>query len=222
MLGACFDMSAEIAGSKGFPPGAVSAERWRGRHRCTERVAGQVEAKQSSSEAGQLADLPSPLPFLRLLSVFSFGCKQIYKCREASCPRPACYKSYPSSKEDDPPCEVAGCKGTMELLRHVSFIGASLASLLQLSEQDRWEHGSEGLFVLRVCCRAIAVAVCWGRRAGYRGRRWETFEQKQRSTSALSLGWPVAAARVGEIRARASGRLEDGRGPAFRSCGFRC
>lgn len=37
--------------------------------------------------------------------------------------RPACYRAYGSSKEDNPQCEVPGFEqGGMELLRHVSFV----------------------------------------------------------------------------------------------------
>jgi translation initiation factor 2 subunit 3 len=45
---------------------------------------------------------------------------KIYKCDSEKCPRPACYKSYKSEKEVDPPCEREGCTGTYRLLRHVS------------------------------------------------------------------------------------------------------
>ncbi|KAI9278954.1 eukaryotic translation initiation factor 2 subunit 3 [Phascolomyces articulosus] len=47
---------------------------------------------------------------------------KIYKCRNSECPRPGCYRSYGSSKEDNPPCERPGCGGKMELVRHVSFV----------------------------------------------------------------------------------------------------
>ncbi|KAN0061337.1 eukaryotic translation initiation factor 2 subunit gamma [Thecaphora frezii] len=47
---------------------------------------------------------------------------KIYKCERESCPRPQCYRSYPSDKEANPPCEVPGCDGKMQLLRHVSFV----------------------------------------------------------------------------------------------------
>jgi translation initiation factor 2 subunit 3 len=47
---------------------------------------------------------------------------KIYKCSNDACPRPACYKSYGSSKEDHPPCLVEGCGHKMNLLRHVSFV----------------------------------------------------------------------------------------------------
>lgn len=37
--------------------------------------------------------------------------------------RPACYKAYGSSKEDNPPCDYPGFEATdMELVRHVSFV----------------------------------------------------------------------------------------------------
>ncbi|CAE5962747.1 unnamed protein product [Arabidopsis arenosa] len=48
---------------------------------------------------------------------------KIYQCEDNKCPRPMCYKSYGSGKEDNPNCDVPGfenCK--MKLLRHVSFV----------------------------------------------------------------------------------------------------
>lgn len=102
-----------------------------------------------SCQAAQLT-LPSPRsPCVPPLPPFR-PTSQIYKCREPSCPRPACYKSYPSSKEDDPPCEVPGCKGTMELLRHVSFIGASF-------------------FLPRFACGLVMRARWWTVRWGWAG-----------------------------------------------------
>jgi len=47
---------------------------------------------------------------------------KIFKCSNSACPRPGCYKSYGSSKEDNPPCERSGCGGTMKLVRHISFV----------------------------------------------------------------------------------------------------
>ncbi|KAF7307783.1 Translation initiation factor eIF2 gamma subunit [Mycena kentingensis (nom. inval.)] len=47
---------------------------------------------------------------------------KIYKCENAACPRPGCYRSYSSSKEDSPPCERPGCNSRMKLIRHVSFV----------------------------------------------------------------------------------------------------
>ena len=41
---------------------------------------------------------------------------KIYKCD--TCPRPKCYKSYGSEKEDSPDCDTVGCNGKLELLRH--------------------------------------------------------------------------------------------------------
>lgn len=35
---------------------------------------------------------------------------KIYKCADARCPRPACYKAYSSSKEDSPKCDVPGAQ----------------------------------------------------------------------------------------------------------------
>ena len=47
---------------------------------------------------------------------------KIYKCDNEACPRPQCYRSFPSSTRDDLPCERQGCEGTYKLLRHVSFV----------------------------------------------------------------------------------------------------
>ncbi|CAA7032044.1 unnamed protein product [Microthlaspi erraticum] len=48
---------------------------------------------------------------------------KIYKCEDDKCPRPLCYKSYGSGKEDNPNCDVPGFeKSKMKLLRHVSFV----------------------------------------------------------------------------------------------------
>lgn len=47
---------------------------------------------------------------------------KVYKCDSSSCPRPGCYKSCGSSKEDSFPCERTGCSGKYKLVRHVSFV----------------------------------------------------------------------------------------------------
>ena len=47
---------------------------------------------------------------------------KIFKCTNPECKAPGCYKSYGSSKEDNPICTVEGCGHPMELVRHVSFV----------------------------------------------------------------------------------------------------
>ncbi|KAH8114482.1 translation initiation factor eIF2 gamma subunit [Phellopilus nigrolimitatus] len=47
---------------------------------------------------------------------------KMYKCENEACPRPGCYRSYRSDKEDRPPCERPGCGHRMKLLRHGSFV----------------------------------------------------------------------------------------------------
>jgi|ERR1712050_198953 len=47
---------------------------------------------------------------------------KIFKCDGASCPRPGCYRSQGSAKEDSFPCDRPGCNGRFRLLRHVSFV----------------------------------------------------------------------------------------------------
>jgi len=47
---------------------------------------------------------------------------KVYKCDSPACPRPGCYKSCGSNKEDTFPCERLGCSGKFQLVRHVSFV----------------------------------------------------------------------------------------------------
>ena len=47
---------------------------------------------------------------------------KIYKCDYDQCPRPGCYRSAGSNKEDDFPCDRPGCPGRFRVLRHVSFV----------------------------------------------------------------------------------------------------
>ncbi|KLO08031.1 translation initiation factor eIF2 gamma subunit [Schizopora paradoxa] len=47
---------------------------------------------------------------------------KIFKCENETCPRPGCYKSYPSETKDRPECERSGCGHCMRLIRHVSFV----------------------------------------------------------------------------------------------------
>jgi len=47
---------------------------------------------------------------------------KVYKCDGPSCPRPSCYKSCGSSKEDSFSCDRTGCNGKFRLVRHVSFV----------------------------------------------------------------------------------------------------
>merc|ERR1711939_345634 len=47
---------------------------------------------------------------------------KVYKCDNASCPRPGCYRSAGSSKEDAFQCDRVGCSGKFKLQRHVSFV----------------------------------------------------------------------------------------------------
>ncbi|KAL6041546.1 Eukaryotic translation initiation factor 2 subunit 3 [Balamuthia mandrillaris] len=47
---------------------------------------------------------------------------KIYECDNPSCARPGRFRSFGSNKEDVFPCPNAGCKGKMQLKRHVSFV----------------------------------------------------------------------------------------------------
>lgn len=45
---------------------------------------------------------------------------KVFKCDDDTCPRPDCYSTFGSSKEDKPACKL--CGGPMTLMRHVSFV----------------------------------------------------------------------------------------------------
>lgn len=47
---------------------------------------------------------------------------KIFKCDNDACPRPSCYRSAGSNKEDSFPCDRSGCGGKFKLMRHVSFV----------------------------------------------------------------------------------------------------
>ncbi|KAI2809595.1 hypothetical protein RDWZM_003173 [Blomia tropicalis] len=47
---------------------------------------------------------------------------KIYRCDGPNCPRPDCYCSASSNKEDEFKCDRAECTGKYQLLRHVSFV----------------------------------------------------------------------------------------------------
>ncbi|KAJ1931741.1 eukaryotic translation initiation factor 2 subunit gamma, partial [Kickxella alabastrina] len=47
---------------------------------------------------------------------------KIYKCDNPECPRPGCYRSFASDRPAEIPCERPGCSGTLQLIRHVSFV----------------------------------------------------------------------------------------------------
>lgn len=47
---------------------------------------------------------------------------KIYKCENEKCPRPTCYISGGSNKDDSFPCLRPACSGRFQLVRHVSFV----------------------------------------------------------------------------------------------------
>lgn len=65
-----------------------------------------------------------PIVFWRhhKLTFFRYANAKIYKCDSSKCPRPTCYRSASSIKEDSFPCDRLGCTGKFQLLRHVSFV----------------------------------------------------------------------------------------------------
>lgn len=63
-------------------------------------------------------------PFDKYIYIFLTGYAnaKIYKCNNEKCPRPACYISGGSSKDDQLPCLRPACPGKFEVVRHVSFV----------------------------------------------------------------------------------------------------
>lgn len=59
-----------------------------------------------------------------VLSNYSIGYAnaKIYKCDNDKCPRPTCFISGGSSKDDSFPCLSSTCTGRFRLIRHVSFV----------------------------------------------------------------------------------------------------
>nr|CAD7426987.1 unnamed protein product [Timema monikensis] len=58
----------------------------------------------------------------RMLCKCGYANAKIYKCDNDKCPRPACYISGGSSKDDSFPCLRPNCTGRFKLIRHVSFV----------------------------------------------------------------------------------------------------
>ncbi|KAJ8933630.1 hypothetical protein NQ314_013893 [Rhamnusium bicolor] len=56
------------------------------------------------------------------LTKLGYANAKIYKCDNPKCPRPACYISGSSSKDDSFPCLRPACTGRFQLVRHVSFV----------------------------------------------------------------------------------------------------
>lgn len=62
---------------------------------------------------------PSNFPFS---SPIGYANAKIFKCDNPKCPRPVCYTSGGSSKDDSFPCYRPACTGRFQLVRHVSFV----------------------------------------------------------------------------------------------------
>lgn len=60
--------------------------------------------------------------FIDLFFIKGYANAKIYKCDYAKCPRPACYISGSSSKDDSFPCLRPACSGRFQIVRHVSFV----------------------------------------------------------------------------------------------------
>ncbi|KAF8889092.1 translation initiation factor eIF2 gamma subunit [Infundibulicybe gibba] len=78
---------------------------------------------------------------------------KIYKCENEACPRPGCYRSYRSDKEDNPPCERPGCGHRMKLIRHVSFVdcpGHDILMATMLNETCPQPQTSEHLAAVEI------------------------------------------------------------------------
>lgn len=59
---------------------------------------------------------------LNNIFILGYANAKIYKCDNPKCPRPTCYISGGSSKDDHFPCLRPSCSGRFRLVRHVSFV----------------------------------------------------------------------------------------------------
>ena len=70
--------------------------------------------------------ISSVMTFSNILMIFygfpGYANAKIYKCDNKKCPRPTCYTSGGSSKDDSFPCYRPACTGRFQLVRHVSFV----------------------------------------------------------------------------------------------------
>lgn len=55
-------------------------------------------------------------------SIVGYANAKIFECDNPKCPRPVCYTSGGSSKDDSFPCYRPSCSGRFQLVRHVSFV----------------------------------------------------------------------------------------------------
>ncbi|XP_012347907.1 histone-lysine N-methyltransferase Su(var)3-9 isoform X1 [Apis florea] len=61
-------------------------------------------------------------PYTVDAAIYGYANAKIYKCDNEKCPRPGCYISGGSSKDDSFPCLRPVCPGRFQLVRHVSFV----------------------------------------------------------------------------------------------------
>ncbi|XP_006620531.1 uncharacterized protein LOC102679385 isoform X2 [Apis dorsata] len=61
-------------------------------------------------------------PYTVDAAIYGYANAKIYKCDNEKCPRPGCYISGGSSKDDSFPCLRPVCSGRFQLVRHVSFV----------------------------------------------------------------------------------------------------
>lgn len=77
----------------------------------------QREALSNISEHGIIQFIPLSYPFFS-----GYANAKIFKCDNPKCPRPVCYTSGGSSKDDSFPCYRPSCTGRFQLVRHISFV----------------------------------------------------------------------------------------------------
>jgi translation initiation factor 2 gamma subunit (eIF-2gamma) len=74
-------------------------------------------------ENSDFAEQNQPTKLKFVISPFSgYANAKVFKCDHPKCPRPTCYTSGGSSKDDSFPCFRANCTGRFQLVRHVSFV----------------------------------------------------------------------------------------------------
>ncbi len=76
---------------------------------------------------------------------------KIYKCDNEACPRPVCYTSGGSAKDDSFPCYRAACNGRFRVQRHVSFVDCPGHDILMATMLNGAAIMDAALLLIGIC-----------------------------------------------------------------------
>lgn len=85
---------------------------------------------------------------------------KIYKCDNLKCPRPACYISGGSSKDDSFPCLRPNCSGRFQLVRHVSFVDCPGHDILMATMLNGAAVMDAALLLIAGMKKSLILTIC--------------------------------------------------------------